>query len=161
MLKKIKHSSISFLDAVLNSYAIIFFSNNKIVAALLIVVTFFKPIVGFTGLVATIFAVIFSELSGLNKMDIKKGIFSFNAMIIGVGMGTFYEWNLSFFLFLLVVVFISVFMSGVLQNILGKRGLPFLSIPFVLCMWLVLLSSKNLLTESLNWYTFLIVHQQL
>ncbi len=158
MLNKLKNSSLPFLDAVFNSYSVVFFSNNKIVAALLLLVTFFKPFAGLMGLVAVIFAIIFAELSGLFKPDIKKGIFSYNAMIIGVGMGTFYIWSFSFFLFLLVVVFISVIISGVCRNILGKRGLPSLSIPFVVCMWLVLLCSKNfaaieLSTRNIYWIT--------
>ncbi len=156
MSNKLKNISIPFLDAVFNSYSILFFSNNKFVAALLLLVTFFKPFAGLMGLVSVIFAIIFAELSGLFKPDIKKGIFSYNAMIIGIGMGTFYMWSFSFFLFLLVVIFISVIISGVCRNILGKRGLPFLSIPFVVCMWLVLLCSKNfaaieLSTRNIYW----------
>ena len=156
MYKKFKQSFKHFSEALLNSYSIIFFSNNKLLALLLIAVTFFKPFAGLIGLVSVVSAIVFAELSGLNKIDIKRGIYSFNAMIIGIGMGTFYSWSTSFLLYLFIVVIISVIISGVLQNILGKYKLPFLTIPFVLSFWLVLLTSKSyeaieLSTRNIYW----------
>jgi urea transporter/murein DD-endopeptidase MepM/ murein hydrolase activator NlpD len=142
MLNKAKHILYSFLNAVLNSYSVIFFSQNKTLALLLLFVTFFKPFAGLMGLVAVVSAIVFAEISGLNKQDIQKGLLSYNAMIVGIGMGTFYIWSFSFCLFFIIIIFISVIFSAVLKDVLGKRGLPFLSIPFVLCMWLVLLCSK-------------------
>lgn len=150
MFKTVKHFLSAFIEAILNSYAIIFFSNDKVVAVLLIATTFFKPFAGLMGLIAVIFAILFAELSGAFKPNIKSGLYSYNAMIIGLGMGTFFMWGWSFFLFLLVVVLISVVLSGICINILAKRGLPFLTVPFVICMWLVLLCSSNFAAIELS-----------
>ncbi|MFZ4769496.1 MAG: urea transporter [Ferruginibacter sp.] len=127
----------------LNSYAVLFFSNNKLFALLLLIVSFFNPYAGLAGLVAVLFAILFSYSAGLNKSSLIKGTYSYNALIIGIGMGSVYHFNLAFWLLLLVVVILSVVLSLIFQNQLGKYGLPFLTLPFVLCFWIVLLVTKD------------------
>lgn len=123
----------------LNSYAVLFFSNNLLFAALLLLVSFFNPFGGLAGLVATLVALAVSYFTGLNRVNIEKGIYSYNALIVGIGMGTIFHYSFAFWLMVVVVAIISVVLSVVLQNLLGKYGLPFLTIPFVLCLWMVLL----------------------
>ena len=127
----------------LNSYAVLFFSNNKLFALLLLIVSFFNPYAGLAGLVAVLFAILFSYSAGLNKSSLIKGTYSYNALIIGIGMGSVYHFNIAFWLLLLVVVILSVVLSLIFQNQLGKYGLPFLTLPFVLCFWIVLLVTKD------------------
>ena len=127
----------------LNSYAVLFFSNNKLFALLLLIVSFFNPYAGLAGLVAVLFAILFSYSAGLNKSSLIKGTYSYNALIIGIGMGSVYHFNVAFWLLLLVVVILSVVLSLIFQNQLGKYGLPFLTLPFVLCFWIVLLVTKD------------------
>jgi urea transporter len=145
-----------FAEEVLNSYSILFFSNSKAFGFLLLVVTFFKPFAGLAGLIATVMAIAVSSFSGLSKTTIHKGLFSFNALMIGIGMGTFYNSGLAFWVLLLLAVLLSVVLSGVLWNILSKKGLPFLAIPFVICFWLVILVSReftaiDLTTRNIYW----------
>lgn len=127
----------------LNSYAVLFFSNNKLFALLLLIVSFFNLYAGLAGLVAVLFAILFSYSAGLNKSSLIKGTYSYNALIIGIGMGSVYHFNVAFWLLLLVVVILSVVLSLIFQNQLGKYGLPFLTLPFVLCFWIVLLVTKD------------------
>ncbi len=145
-----------FAEEVLNSYSILFFSNSKAFGFLLLIVTFFKPFAGLAGLIATVFAIAVSIFSGLNKITIHKGLFSFNALMIGIGMGTFYNSGLAFWVLLFLAVLLSVVLSGALWNILSKKGLPFLAIPFVICFWLVILVSReftaiDLTTRNIYW----------
>ena len=132
-----------YLKAFLNSYAVLFFSNNKLFALLLLLVSFFNPYAGITGLIATIAAILLSHTSGLNKASIEKGIYSYNALIIGIGFGSVYNFSPAFWLVLLVTVIISVILSVLLESKFGKYGLPFLTIPFVLCFWMILLVTKD------------------
>lgn len=132
-----------FFKAVLNSYAVLFFSNNTLFAFLLMVVSFFNPYAGLTGLLAVLIALALSHFTGLNKNSIQKGTYSYNALIIGIGLGTVYNFSVAFWILLIVVVILSVVLSVIFQSRLGKYGLPFLTLPFVLCFWAVLLVSKD------------------
>ena len=103
-------------------------------------VSFFNPYAGFSGIVAVSLAVSFAYFTGLEKSVIKTGTYSYNALIIGIGMGTMYNYNMAYWVLLAVVVVISVVLSVILRSKFIKYGLPFLTLPFVLCMWLIQLS---------------------
>jgi urea transporter/murein DD-endopeptidase MepM/ murein hydrolase activator NlpD len=123
---------------------------------LLFIISFFNPIAGFSGLCAVIIAVSVATLSGLYKDNIEKGLYSYNALFIGLGMGTFYNIGTAFFVLLFVTILLSVVLSAVLQNKLIESGLPFLSLPFILCFWLILLVTKelsaiDLTTRNIYW----------
>ena len=132
-----------FTAALLNSYSVLFFSNNQLFAMLLMIVSFFNPYAGITGLIATLLAIALSHFTGLNKRSIQNGTYSYNALIIGIGMGSIYNFSSAFWLLLLIIVILSVILSVVLQNKLGRYGLPFLTIPFVICLWTILLVTKD------------------
>lgn len=142
MQKIFKHIT-PFTKALLNSYAVLFFSNNRVFALLLLAVSFFNPYAGFAGIAAAMTAISLAYFTGLNQQNIQKGMYSYNALIIGIGMGTLFQFGAAFWLLLLSLVVFSVILSAVLQSVLGKHGLPFLTIPFVLCFWLLLLVSDT------------------
>ncbi len=156
MNKKAGNIIFSFAEEVVSSYSILFFSNSKPFGILLLAVTFFKPFAGLSGLIAAMIAIAVATFSGLIKATGHKGLFSFNAILVGIGMGTFYNSGFAFWLLLFLAVLLSVVISGALWNILGSRGLPFLAIPFVLCFWLVILVSReftaiDLTTRNIYW----------
>ncbi len=135
----IKNGIIStFFQGVLRSYSQIFFSESYWFAIPLIFVSFFDISAGLSGLLAVFTANITASLLKFDKQTIVKGFYGFNSLLVGLGLGYFYE--LTF-----VVVMISIF-SGFLtllvtiafQGILGKYYLPYLSIPFVFSVWIVL-----------------------
>jgi urea transporter/murein DD-endopeptidase MepM/ murein hydrolase activator NlpD len=123
---------------------VLFFSNNKLFAILLLVVSFFNPYAGVSGLTAVLVSIGLGYFTGLNKVFLERGTYSYNALIIGLGMGTFYNLNLAFFTLLTVMAIFSVVLSVVFQNKLGKTSLPFLTLPFVICFWIVLLVTKSI-----------------
>jgi len=88
-------------------------------------------------------ALLLANFTGLNKADTANGIYSYNALIIGIGLGTVYHFSAAFWILLLIIVIFSVVLSVVFQRLLGKYGLPFLTIPFVLCFWLILLLTQG------------------
>ena len=143
MKLELKNTIQWFAEEIIASYSILFFSANKFLGILLLIITFFKPFAGLVGFFAVVIAVLFSHFSGVVKQPNHKGLYSFNALFIGIGMGTFYEPSIAFGLLLVVTVILSVIFSTILWNILSKYGLPFLSIPFLLCFWLILLVSKE------------------
>jgi urea transporter/murein DD-endopeptidase MepM/ murein hydrolase activator NlpD len=131
------------LPAVLNSYSVIFFFNNKLLALVMLLVTFFNFFSGLSGLIAVFIAVLIANSMGLEKSQLKKGLFSFNALLVGLGMGTFFDPSWVFFSLLLLAALLTLILSVTMASWLGKYGLPVLSIPFVVAFWFVVLPSSQ------------------
>lgn len=133
----------TILPATLNSYSAIFFFNNKILASVILLVTFFSFFAGLSGLIAVLVTVLIANSMGLDKIQLKNGIFSFNALLTGLGMGTFFDPGYVFFSLLLLAALLTLILSVTLGGWLGKNGLPFLSIPFVVTFWFIVLPSSQ------------------
>ncbi len=133
----------NILPATLNSYSVIFFLNNKLFAFGILIVTFFNFYAGLSGLAAVLTAVLIANSMGFDKAQLRKGLYSFNAMLIGLGMGTFFDPGLVYFSLLLLGVLLTLILSVTLSGWLGKYGLPYLSIPFVIGFWVILLPSAT------------------
>ena len=131
------------LPATLNSYSIIFFLNNKLLSFGILILTFFNFFAGLSGLIAILIAVLIAYSMGFDKALLRKGLYSFNALLIGLGMGTFFDPGLVYFSLLLLAVLLTLILSVTLSGWLGKYGLPHLSIPFVIGFWVILLPSAT------------------
>jgi urea transporter/murein DD-endopeptidase MepM/ murein hydrolase activator NlpD len=129
------------VPAILNSYSVLFFFNNRLLAFVILMVTFFNPVAGLSGLIAVLATVLIANSMGFDKQKLKQGIYSFNALLVGIGMGTVFEPGPVFFILLLLAALASLILSVILSGWLGKYGLPILSIPFVISFWLILLPS--------------------
>jgi urea transporter/murein DD-endopeptidase MepM/ murein hydrolase activator NlpD len=133
----------NILPATLNSYAVIFFLNNRLLAIGLLSITFFNFYAGLSGLTAALTAVLIANSMGFDKICLRKGLYSFNALLIGLGMGTFFDPGLVFFSLLILGVLLTLMISVSLSGWLGKYGLPYLSIPFVIGFWVIVLPSAT------------------
>jgi len=131
------------LPATLNSYSVIFFFNNKLLASVLLLVSFFNFYAGLSGLIAVLITVLVANSMGFDKIMLKKGLYSFNALLTGMGMGTFFDPGIVFFSLLLPAALLTLILSVTLAGWLGKYGLPFLSIPFVITFWFIVLPSAQ------------------
>ncbi|MGY3089070.1 urea transporter [Hymenobacter sp. UYAg731] len=135
----------SFFRAVLHSYAMLFFSQHRGFAAVLLLVSFGHPAVGAAGLASTCLAVAGARLGGFNKEWTDSGVYSFNALLTGLALASFFApgWGLAG----LVVVGagVALLLSVALGGWLGGRGLPALSLPFVGTVWVLLLGAGPLL----------------
>ncbi|MCX6309040.1 MAG: urea transporter, partial [Bacteroidia bacterium] len=90
----------TLLSAVLNSYSVVFFLNNRILSVVLLLVSFLNFWAGLSGLLAVLFTVALSHLMGLDKLQLKNGVLTFNALLTGLAMGTFFEPSLAYFFLL-------------------------------------------------------------
>jgi urea transporter/murein DD-endopeptidase MepM/ murein hydrolase activator NlpD len=131
----------TLLPATLNSYSVIFFFNNRLFSIILLIVTFFNITAGLSGFIAALVAVMIADKMGFDKILLRQGVYSFNALLAGIGLGTFYEPGLVFLALLLMAALVSLMISVVLSGFLGKYRLPFLSIPFVIALWIIMLPS--------------------
>lgn len=143
MKKGICKNGTGFLVSVINSYAQVFFSHNKTLAILLIVVSFFDIYAGLGGMIAVVVSNLTSYLMGFNRFNIKAGYYGFNSLLVGLGVGLFYQPSVEFFIFLFFVSILTLFITISLEGVIGKYGLPYLSISFVIGIWIVTLAARQ------------------
>ena len=129
------------LNSVINSYSIIFFSSSKIFSVLIMLVTFIDPFAGLCGLFAITVVNLLAYSLGYDRLKIQKGIYGFNAMLIGLGIGMGYEFSLNIIFITLVLSVLTFFVSIALEGVLGKYYVPYLSIPFMFVYWAFRLAS--------------------
>lgn len=150
MKQKLIRKSRFLGEAILTSYSQIFFTGNKILATILLVVSFIDWWTGLSGLIAVITAVTLAEVLGYSHVTLKKGLFSFNALLVGLGVGTYFSPGLEVLLLIVMGGAIAFFSTVFLMGLFEKYGLPFLSIPFLLAMWLLLLAFPSFSGIALN-----------
>jgi len=143
MINKIKAIYPGFLSSITNSYAQVFFSNNLVFAIILIAVTFFDLWAGVAGLLSVIITNIVAYQVGFNKQNIRAGLYGFNSLLVGLGLGVFYQPNTEFFIVLAFTALLTLFVTIMLEGVIGKYGLPFLSVPFLLSIWIVTLATRS------------------
>jgi len=150
MEKKTDHILQYYGNSLIRSYGQVFFSRNPVFAVILLIVTFFDMYAGIAGLLAVVFTNITALLFGLNKQKIYEGIYGFNSLLVGLGIGIYYQPGVEFYIILALVSMITLFFSVALEGVLGKYGLPYLSIPFLLGIWMVVIAAKGYSTLSVS-----------
>ncbi len=131
------------ISSTLNSYVQVFFSNNKYFAAILLAVSFLDLFAGISGLVSVLVTNLLAYLAGFRKSNIINGFYGFNSLLVGLGLGTFYEPSPEFLLIIVAGAFLTFFFSVMLEGVIGKYGLPYMSVPFLLSLWLVTLAARQ------------------
>jgi urea transporter len=132
-----------FRLSIRNSYTQILFSKDKMLGWTLILISFFDWQAGLAGWLSVAVANTIAYLSGLNRQKITDGIYGFNALLVGLGLGSYYQFNSAFLMVILVAVLLSLLVTTLLEGILSKYGLPFLSLPFLITYWMSLLSTRD------------------
>lgn len=181
-LLKIRSIFPSFLSGIINSYTQIFFSDNKVFALILIVVSFFDLWAGLSGMIAVVVSNTLAYLIGLNRISIKKGYYGFNSLLVGLGLGVYYQPGTEFFIVLAFASMLTLLLTLWFEGVTGKYALPFLSLSFLAATWLVSLATRqftalhvsergiymtnemfilggNQMVESYNWLTNLGIHE--
>ncbi len=142
-------------EGLFNSYAQVFFSKNKLFALLLMLTSFFDIGAGLSGVIAVLIGQITGYLFNYSHEMIKDGTYTYNSLTVGLAIGMFYQFNSSFFLILFVSSILTFFLTLWFSVNLGKRGLPMLSLPFILMTWIVILGAGNFTALELKEKEFL------
>ena len=153
MKDKLLKKSTFLLEATLTSYSQIFFTETKILASILVVASFTEWWIGLSGLIAVLTAITLSQVFGYSEITTKKGLYSFNALLVGLGIGTYFSPGLEVLLLIIAGAAIAFFSTVFFMGIFTKYGLPFLSIPFLVGMWLMLLAFPSFTNIALNMET--------
>ena len=142
-MQKLRNLFPNYIYSLLNSYTNIFFSNNVLFACILILVTFLDVYAGISGVLAVTFSNTIAYLIGFNRSNIRAGYYGFNSLLVGLGLGVSYQPNYEFFIVLLFASLLTLFVTIMLEGVIGKYGLPFLSISFLIVFWMVTLATRE------------------
>ncbi len=147
------------LDVILLGYAQILFSNSRWVGALLLLATAFQPTAMLVGLGSVALAGLVARGIGLSPELIRSGLFSYNALLLGLGGVAFFEPSLGMALVLFLTISVSVLVTAALHSALGATfALPALTLPFLLVIYGLLGAAPAL---GLSFHTDLISNVEL
>lgn len=131
-----------WLDSLTRSYARIFFSDSQLFGLAILASTFVFPAHGLFGLLAAVVVNAIAFAIGLDRNGIREGLYGFNGVLTGLGIGFFYQWNLQGLAILIAGSILVLLARVLLDRFLGYYlGLPSMSLPFTLVTWLLLLAS--------------------
>ena len=130
-------------DSTSNSYAQVFFSRNRLFALLLLGVSFIDLYAGLSGLLAAVVTTVAAFLFGFDEARITGGTYGFNSLLVGLGLGIYYQPSPEFYFVVILASLLTLFISVAIVAVIGKYYLPYLSIPFILSLWIVLLATKQ------------------
>lgn len=130
-------------EGLLNSFSQIYFSNGKMLAILLVVVTFFDVGGGLAGVLAILATQLTALLFNFDHKNIREGTYSYNSAMVGVAIGIFYQFNFSLIVLLVISSILTFLFTVWFLNHFAAKGLPFLSIPFLLVTWLIIIGGIN------------------
>ena len=150
MDKHIKIIGKDILHSVLNSYSQIFFSTSKLLAIFLVFISFFDYGAGIGGLIAVAIANLLAYYLGYNLYYLKSGIYGFNSLLVGLGVGLIFQPSPELYVLVGISALTCFFLTIVFQGVLGKYGLPFLSIPFLATIWIVGLAAGQLTALNIS-----------
>ena len=132
-----------YYHSVINSYSQIFFSDNRWFGVLLLLASFLDPYTGFSGFLAVIITALFVKWFGFSAEQMRGGSFGFNSLLIGLLLGVHYQLTLPFFLILTLASLLTLLVTVSLASLTWKNKIPFLSLPFLIVAWILLLSARN------------------
>ena len=139
-----------FWKAIIHSYSQVFFSDNKLFGIMLLVVSFFDLWAGFSGLLAVLTSIAVGLVLGFSPFNIEKGSYSFNSLLVGLGTGLMFAPSIELFVLVFFAALITFLITIALEGFFTKYALPFLSIPFLIGMWVIVLASRDLQSIGLS-----------
>ena len=148
MLKRVANHW--FPNSVINSYGQVFFSDTKLFAILIAVITFFDFFTGAFGLLAILITNALAYWIGFDKYKIRQGFYGFNSLLVGLGLGIYFEPGPLLILIIILAGAFTLFLSVTMEGVIGKYALPYLSLPFVIALWALTLASREFMELGLS-----------
>jgi len=155
LTEQIKYYLKTSWEGLLNSYAQVFFSLNKVFAGILLLVSFFDIGAGISGVLSVLIGQVTAYLFNFNHEQIRNGAYTYNSLTVGLAIGMFYDFNTSLLIVIFVSALLTFFLTLWFAVNLGKKGLPFLSIPFLVMTWIIILGVDNFTAIELKQKLFL------
>ena len=138
-----QNSLMPLIKSIPRSYAQVFFSDSVAFGLLLMVTSFFDVVAGFCGLLSIVTSVVVAHWLGFSQLHIRKGIYGYNSLLVGLGIGLYFMAGWQLIPIVVAASILSLFLTLAFEGIVYKHNLPFLSIPFMLGIWIVMLSARE------------------
>jgi len=145
-LKKLK----PLADSTLLSYSQVFFSMNKVLGGTLMAVSFFSLGAGFGGLWAVVSANMVAWLMGFNRQKIISGLYGFNSLLTGLALSIWFEISPALYIVIFFASVLTLFVTIALEGVLYKYALSYLSLPFLVSVWVLTLAVRTLAGLDIN-----------
>ncbi len=139
----VNHLRQIFLKGIINSYSQLFFADNKIFAWLLFASSFIDPNTGTSGAIAAIAALLFAYWAGLDRQALAQGSYSFNALMAGMVLGSYYDLSAAFIGIVVSAALLSVLLTVLFYNLLHKYKVPAMSLSFLLTLWITMIGIRS------------------
>lgn len=148
-----KNPVVGFVDSILSGYGQIAFSDNPVTGILLLIGCYVGSVQQATsGLWAAIVATVFAYLIGVPKISIRLGLYTFNAVLAGLGVALFVfpgqSVTLSLLIYSTVAAILCVLLTAGFSAFLSTYNVPSLALPY--CTTLFILIPASLLLKNLN-----------
>jgi urea transporter/murein DD-endopeptidase MepM/ murein hydrolase activator NlpD len=138
------------LDSFLLSYSQILFSRDRWVGLLILAATSVRPDLFFFGLIAVFLANGFALSLHLSKSGIKKGMFGYNGLLIGLAFPSLFAINAPLIVIFVMAVFATILINAALHAAVGYYfNLPVLTLAFLIVMYLVLAAFPSI--QGMAW----------
>jgi len=138
-----KENILLFLKGIQNSYGQVFFSDNRIFALIIFLVTFIDLYAGLLGLLSVLTTNLTGIFMGFDRKLISRGYYGFNSLLVGLGLGVYFQPGLLLILIVCLAAVMTLLISVSLQGVIGKYALPYLSVPFLLAIWTMTIATKE------------------
>ncbi|MBE2246340.1 MAG: urea transporter [Candidatus Competibacteraceae bacterium] len=139
----LKYYAQLFIEGIFNSYAQIYFSKNKWLAFALMLVAWMHPLAGFASLIMVVIGQLTALFFHYSHQEIRNGSYTYNSALTGMAIGAYYQFTGAFIVWLVVAAILTFFISVWFMHQLAIKNLPFLSIPFLAVVWLIMMGEKN------------------
>ncbi len=133
-----------YIKSISNSYSQIFFSKSKTLGLAILLVSFFDFWIGLMGLISVLIANQTAKWFKFSEKNINDGFYGFNALLVGLGTAVIFTPGIKLLVVVAIMSVFTLFITLVLEGVLSKYYLPFLSLPFLLSIWIIDLSQNNL-----------------
>lgn len=130
-------------QGIAGSYSQVFFSDNRVLAGLLLSASFLEPATGASGLIAVVLGVLFANGLRLNPVYTHNGTYTFNVLLAGLAFGAYFRFSPAFFILLAVLVLLTLLITLAVASALSRYKISFLSVPFVLSVWILFLGLRE------------------
>lgn len=134
---------LTIVRGTIRAYPQVFFSDKLFFGILLIAVSFVDVIAGLSGLAVALSANLAAMSAGLNTKKVDSGLYAFNAVLAGLGIGIMFEPSAALFITLVFSGLLCLAVTVMFEGITSRYTLPFLSIPFLITVWVVILASRG------------------
>jgi urea transporter len=139
--------AVQFLNPIwkgtLRAYPQILFSENIYLGAVLLLVSFVDVNAGMAGLIVALSAGFSAMSFGLDPVKTARGVYTFNALLTGLGLGVMYELGSEMYVILIFTGLLCLILTTLFEGMTSRYGLPFLSLPFLASLWIIILAIRG------------------